>query len=86
MPNIEVTARFEVKFTRTVTQENLEALSAETVTVAQLVDESTPYQLLRTIGTCEMAWDFAPESLGKPKPTRARRVQLKAAPLKTGRR
>lgn len=66
MKTIEVTARFEIRFTHKVSNEEFAALQ-QGVRVDDLVDESTVYEKLRSEGECEMDWDFNPPKKKKTK-------------------
>ena len=58
MKTIEITARFEVRYTKQLTDDQVVALEGGT-DVEDLVDESEAYRLAATEGECEMDWDYA---------------------------
>jgi hypothetical protein len=59
MRTIDVTARFEIRFQRRVTEEVFAMLEQGT-RIDDVIDESEVYKLLATEGECEMDWDFTP--------------------------
>jgi len=58
MKTIEITARFEVRFTKRLTDAQVADLESGT-SIEDLVDESEAYRLAATEGECEMEWDHA---------------------------
>ena len=58
MKTIEITARFEVRFTKRLTDAQVADLESGT-DVENLIDESEAYQRAATEGECEMEWDYA---------------------------
>lgn len=72
MKTIEVTARFEIRFSHKVSDEEFAALE-QGCRIDDLVDESVVYEKLRSDGECEMDWDFNPPKKTKPKAKRKKR-------------
>lgn len=66
MKTIEVTARFDIRFTHKVSDEVF-AMLEQGCRVDDVVDESLVYEKLRTEGECEMDWDFNPPKKSKRK-------------------
>lgn len=70
MKTIEITARFEVRFTKKMTDAQLADLESGG-RVEDLVDESEAYRLAGTEGACEMEWDYAAPEVKKSRSKRA---------------
>jgi hypothetical protein len=64
MPKIKVTARFEVRFNKTISAAQLKRLEAG-APVSDLVDESEAYREAATGGECDMEWDLPPKTASK---------------------
>jgi hypothetical protein len=78
MPTIQVTARFELRFDKQLTDNQFANLE-NGMALDNIVDETEIYERLRTDGECEMDWDFtAPKkpSKKKVKPTTARKQRV----------
>lgn len=70
MPTIEITARFEIRFTKALT-DNQYANLENGMELDNFVDESDVYRRLATEGECEMAWDIVkPKKAKKAKKRR----------------
>jgi hypothetical protein len=54
---VQVTARFEVTFETDLDADEFATLSAGDAPLDDYIDESTPYHLLSSDGTCEMEWE-----------------------------
>jgi hypothetical protein len=54
---IQVTARFEVTFETDLGADEFAALQDGNTPIDDYIDESTPYRLLSSDGTCEMEWE-----------------------------
>jgi hypothetical protein len=62
---IQVTARFEVTYETDLDAADFAALEAGDAPLDDYVDESTPYRLLNSEGTCDMAWEPVRVKKGK---------------------
>lgn len=56
MPKIQVMATFNVSYTKTITKAQLKQLEAGT-SIDEIIDESDPYEQLRSNGDCDMDWE-----------------------------
>jgi hypothetical protein len=59
MRTINVTARYEITFQKKMTDKQIAELESGAADIEDMIDESEPYRLLSSEGTCEMDWDFA---------------------------
>lgn len=71
MPTIEVTARFEVRFSKQLIDAQFANLE-NGMDIDNIVDESEVYERLRTEGECDMDWDFNPPKKTKGKKKKKR--------------
>lgn len=66
MPRIQVMATFTVSYTKTITKAQLKKLEAGT-SLDEIIDESDPYEQLRSSGDCDMDWEPIPSKPRKKK-------------------